>query len=307
MPSTRSMGHNAEVIGFGALNCDKIYRVDDLAPPGKEIGVISATRQPGGSAANTIVGLTRLGVKTGFIGTVGNDRAGSLLLDDLKREGVDLQGIINADGDTGAALIFIDSSGERVIYILPSVNDTFITANHNYAKTAKILHLSSFTGIDQLRMQISYVKQLGEKRTKISFSPGNIYVKLGLNELKPLIERSFVLFLNKEEAHTLTGSSDVEDVASLLDLGAKIVAVTLGDLGSYVVTHSKSLDLPPFKSKMSDTVGAGDAFAAGFLYGQLTGKDLRESGLYGNFVASKSIGELGGRKGLLRDLKGLSN
>jgi ribokinase len=301
------MGQNAEVIGFGALNCDKIYRVDDLATPGKETGVISATRQPGGSAANTIVGLTRLGVKTGFIGTVGNDIAGSLLLDDFKREGVDLQGIIKADGDTGAALIFIDSCGERAIYILPSVNDTFITTNHNYAKTAKILHLSSFMGIDQLKMQISYVKQLGEKRTKISFSPGNIYVKLGLNELKPLIERSFVLFLNKEEANTLTGSSEVEDVASLLDLGAKIVAVTLGDLGSYVVTHSKSLDLPPFKSKMTDTVGAGDAFAAGFLYGQLTGKDLRESGLYGNFVASKSIGELGSRKGLLRDLKGLSN
>jgi ribokinase len=307
MPSTRSMGHNAEVIGFGALNCDKIYRVDDLAPPGKETGVISATRQPGGSAANTIVGLTRLGVKTGFIGTVGNDRAGSLLLEDFKREGVDLQGIIKADGDTGAALIFIDSCGERAIYILPSVNDTFKTANHNYAKTAKILHLSSFTGIDQLRMQISYVTQLDEKRTKISFSPGNIYVKLGLNELKPLIARSFVLFLNKEEANTLTESSEVEDVASLLDLGTKIVAVTLGDLGSHVVTNNKSLDLPPFKSKMSDTVGAGDAFAAGFLYGQLTGKDLRESGLYGNFVASKSIGELGGRKGLLRDLKGLDN
>jgi ribokinase len=301
------MGHNAEVIGFGALNCDKIYRVDDLAPPGKETGVISAARQPGGSAANTIVGLTRLGVKTGFIGTVGNDKEGSLLLDDLKREGVDLQGVITADGDTGAALIFIDSFGERAIYILPSVNDTFITANHDYAKKANILHLSSFMGIDQLRMQISYVKQLSGKRTKISFSPGNIYVKLGLNELKPLIERSFVLFLNKEEANTLTGTSEVEDVASFLDLGAKIVAVTLGNLGSHVVTRSKSLDLPHYKSKINDTVGAGDAFAAGFLYGQLTGKDLRESGLYGNFMASKSIAELGGRKGLLRDLKGLND
>src|SRR5674536_237589 len=109
------MEHNSEIIGFGVLNCDKIFQVDDLASPGRETGIISATRQPGGSAANTIVGLTRLGVKTGFIGTVGNDRAGSLLLDDLKREGVDLQGIINADGDTGAALIFIDSSGERAV------------------------------------------------------------------------------------------------------------------------------------------------------------------------------------------------
>jgi len=64
------MEHNAEVIGFGALNCDRICRVDDLALPGREIGVVSAVRQPGGSAANTIVGLARLGVKTGFLGTV---------------------------------------------------------------------------------------------------------------------------------------------------------------------------------------------------------------------------------------------
>jgi len=301
------MGHNAEVIGFGALNCDKIYRVDDLALPGRETGVITATKQPGGSAANTIVGLTRLGVRTGFIGTVGNDSEGSLLLDDLKREGVDLHGIIKAEGHTGSALIFIDSRGERAIYILPSVNDTFVIANLDYVKNAKILHISSFMGVDQLRMQISYVKQFQAKRTKISFSPGNIYVKLGLNELKPLIKRSFVLFLNKEEANTLTGSSDVEDVSSLLDFGTEIVAVTLGNLGSYVVTHKESLYLPPFESKISDTVGAGDAFAAGFLYGQLTDKDIQKSGLYGNFIASKSIAELGGRKGLLRDLNGLSD
>ncbi|MGA3359194.1 MAG: carbohydrate kinase family protein [Halobacteriota archaeon] len=301
------MGHSVEVIGFGALNCDTIYQVDDLAPPGRETGVVSVTRQPGGSAANTIVGLARLGVRTGFVGTVGSDREGSLLLDDFKREGVDLHGITKAKGNTGTALIFIDSHGERAIYVLPSVNDTFVTANFDYAKQAKIVHLSSFMSIDQLRMQISFVQQLRGSRVKISFSPGNIYAKLGLNELKPLIERSLVLFLNKEEASALTGSPDVEEVASILDVGAYIVAVTLGDKGSYVVTRSKSLDLPPYKSDITDTVGAGDAFAAGFLYGQLTGKDPRESGLYGNYMASKSIAQLGGRKGLLRDLTELSD
>jgi len=301
------MGHSVEVIGFGALNCDTIHQVDDLAPPGRETGVVSVTRQPGGSAANTIVGLARLGVRTGFVGTVGSDREGSLLLDDFKREGVDLHGITKAKGNTGTALIFIDSHGERAIYVLPSVNDTFVTANFDYAKQAKIVHLSSFMSIDQLRMQISFVQQLRGSRVKISFSPGNIYAKLGLNELKPLIERSLVLFLNKEEASALTGSPDVEEVASILDVGAYIVAVTLGDKGSYVVTRSKSLDLPPYKSDITDTVGAGDAFAAGFLYGQLTGKDPRESGLYGNYMASKSIAQLGGRKGLLRDLTELSD
>jgi len=301
------MEHKVKVIGFGALNCDRICRVDDLALPGREIGVVSATRQPGGSAANTIVGLARLGVRTGFLGTVGDDREGSQLVDDLRREGVDVDGITISEGDTGSALIFIDSRGERAIYVLPSVNDAFFTENHDYAKQAEILHVSSFMGIDQFQMQISYVRHLRRSRTKISFSPGSIYAKLGLDQLKPLIERTFTLFLNKEEAQHLTGSARVEDAATLLDLGANTVAVTLGDAGSYVATRSERLYIAPYESQITDTVGAGDAFAAGFLYGQLAGKDLHESGLYGNFMASKSVAQLGGRRGLLRDLRELSD
>ena len=297
------MKRNAEVIGFGALNCDRICRVDDLALPGREIGVVSATRQPGGSAANTIVALARLGVRTGFIGTVGNDREGSQLLDDLQREGVDVTGVTISEGDTGSSLIFIDSHGERAIYVFPSVNDTFCTKNHVYAQHAKFLHVSSFMGVEQLKMQISYVRHLSKARTRISFSPGDIYAKLGLEQLKPLIKRTFVLFLNKEEAQCLTGSTRIEDAANLLDFGAKIIAVTLGAAGAYVVTRSESLHVAPYNSKIADTVGAGDAFAAGFLYGQLTGKDLHTSGLHGAFMATKSLAQLGGRKGLPRDFE----
>ncbi len=227
------------------------------------------------------------------------------MLDDLRREDVDVDGITISEGDTGSALIFIDSLGERAIYVLPSVNDAFFTENHDYAKQAEILHVSSFMGIDQFRMQISYVRHLRRSRTKISFSPGSIYAKLGLDQLKPLIERTFTLFLNKEEAQHLTGSARVEDAATLLDLGADIIAVTLGDAGAYVATRSESLYVAPYASQITDTVGAGDAFATGFLYGQLTGKDLHQSGLYGNFMASKSVAQLGGRKGLLRNFREL--
>jgi len=216
-----------------------------------------------------------------------------------------VRGVTISGGDTGSALIFVDSRGERAIYILPSVNDAFFTTNHDYAKQAEILHLSSFMGVDQFRMQISYVRHLHKTRTKVSFSPGSIYAKLGLDQLKPLIERTFILFLNKEEAQHLTGSERVEDAATLLDVGAKIVAVTLGDAGTYVATLSESFYVAPQKSQITDTVGAGDAFAAGFLYGQLNGKNLHESGLYGNFIASKSVAQLGGRKGLLHHLREL--
>jgi sugar/nucleoside kinase (ribokinase family) len=298
------MKHSIEVIGFGALNCDRIYEVEHLTLPGQEVGVISCAHQPGGSAANTIVGLARLGVQTGFIGTVGDDREGRVLLDDLRREGVDLRGIKISQGDTGTALIFVDSRGERGIYILPSVNDTFMATNEAYAKQAALLHVSSFMDTDQLKMQIAYLQRL-KKLPKISFSPGNIYSKLGMHELKPLIEQSFAVFLNREEAIALSESSSVEDVSKLIDAGAQIVAVTLGDEGAYIATSGENIYVPPYKSRMADTTGAGDAFAAGFLYGQLTGKNLRKSGLYGNFMASRSIAQTGGRKGLLRSLREL--
>jgi len=298
------MQSRIEVIGFGALNCDKICQVERLPLSGQEVGVISMTKQPGGSAANTIVGLARLGVKTGFLGTVGDDPEGSQLLQNLRREKVNLQGIERARGDTGATLIFIDSVGERTIYVLPSVNDSYRTTNHGYAQRARILHISSFMSVQQLTMQIEFTRELQESKTRISFSPGNFYSKFGLDALTPLIERCFIVFLNGEEASMLIGSSSVEDASMLLDLGAHKVAITLGDGGCYVVTRDESVRVPAYSSSVHDTIGAGDAFAAGFLYGQLRGANAYRSGLCGNYLASKSITALGARKGLPRDEPG---
>lgn len=290
-----------EVIGFGALNCDKICQVESVPLPGQEVGVISMMRQPGGSAANTIVGLARLGVKTGFLGTVGDDPEGSQLLQNLRREKVNLQGIERVRGNTGATLIFIDSVGERTIYVLPSVNDSYRTMNYDYARRALILHISSFMGAQQLAMQTEFTQRLQDSKTRISFSPGNFYSKLGLDALTPLIERCFIVFLNSEEALALLGSSGAEDASMLLELGAHMVAITLGDGGCHVATRDESVRVPAYESSVHDTIGAGDAFAAGFLYGQLRGANAYRSGLCGNYLASRSITALGARKGLPRE------
>ena len=85
-----------DVVGVGALNLDKIYRVPRIAKPGEEVFVIEAMQSAGGSAANTIVGLARLGVSTGFIGAVGKDSDGDFLVAELQREGVDTSAISNS-------------------------------------------------------------------------------------------------------------------------------------------------------------------------------------------------------------------
>ncbi len=287
-----------QVTGFGALNCDVICKVEKIPSSGQETGVISVERQPGGSAINTIVGLARLGVQTAVIGVVGTDVTGQLLLSNLTKENVDTLGIDRLEGQTGTTLAFIDAEGERTIYVLPSVNDVYPTASCDDIRQTGILHVSSFMHTRQLRLQAECVDRAIAQGARISVSPGNAYAALGLEQLASLIRRASVIFLNDEEAQMLTGTTPIETANILLRLGIQTVAITLGSTGCFVATREEHVVVPAFKTVVRDTIGAGDAFAAGFLYGELRGASIYQSGLYGNYLASKCISELGARKGL---------
>ena len=114
-----------DVIGFGALNVDKYCHVNKIARAGEESFIMRMDEMPGGSAANTIVGLARLGAKTGFIGKVAKDHEGELLLNDFRNENVNVDGIVIAEkGHSGTVEAFVDRKGERALYVHPSVNDT---------------------------------------------------------------------------------------------------------------------------------------------------------------------------------------
>ena len=122
-----------DVVGFGALNVDMLFKVDRLAGAEEESFIEKYTEACGGSAANTIVGLARLGCKVGFIGKVANDREGKLQIDCFKSEGVDTSGIIQATkGKSGSVMGFVDKKGARALYINPGVNDTIEPREINY-------------------------------------------------------------------------------------------------------------------------------------------------------------------------------
>jgi ribokinase len=287
-----------DVIGFGALNVDKIYRVPKIAKEGEETFILDFQEMPGGSAANTIVGLAKLRLKTGFIGKVANDREGQLLLNDFRREGVNTDGIVvTKKGKSGVVQAYLDKKGERALYVHPSVNDslTFEEINQEYAKKANLLHLTS---VDKtpFRAQKKLIEELSH--VKVSLDPGEIYARKGLTELNPLIKRSYVVMPSEGELKMLTGKDWEEGAKMLLKKGAVIVAVKLGDRGCYVTNGQETYLIEPFKVNVMDTTGAGDAFSAGFLYGLAKGKDLYQCGRLGNFVASRCITEVGARAGL---------
>lgn len=291
-----------DVIGFGALNLDKIYKVDKIPKEDEEGFVKDVELHPGGSAANTIVGLARLRLKTGYIGKVGNDSEGELLLKDFEQENVDVKGVIKAEGRSGNALIFVDDEGHRAILVDPGVNDTirFDEINLNYVSQFKLIHLTSFickNGLDSFLSQKKLVEKLN---IKVSFDPGMIYVERGLDDLKEILERTTLFMPNKMEIEMLFNEEYTKAVRMAVELGVEIVVVKLGKEGCYIYDGNDEIFVKANEVKAIDTTGAGDAFNAGFIFGYLTGKDLEECGKLGNLVAGLNIQKVGARAGLPR-------
>jgi ribokinase len=290
-----------DVVGFGALNVDLLFKVNSLARAEEESFIEDYTESCGGSAANTTVGLIRLGCKAGFIGKVASDREGKLQLDCFSDEGVDTNGIIKAEqGKSGSVLGFVDKKGARALYINSGVNDTikFEEIKPDYASQAKFLHLTSFVGEKSLQTQKKLLTTLPSD-VKVSFDPGAVYARKGYSVIEPIIKKTYVLMPNSFELEQLTGESDYCKGADfMIGRGAKIVAVKLGSAGCYVTDGRERLRIEPFKVKVVDTTGAGDAFCAGFLFGLIKNKSLSECGRLANFVASRCVMQMGARAGL---------
>jgi len=301
-----------DVVGFGALNVDLVYEVD-LSLLGIEAGRERVgkyeefrnllqylknkgsmkMRSGGGSAANTIYALSKMGFSCGYIGKVGKDKDGEFLLEGLKKEGVDTSKILQNE-KSGLCIVLLDKRKDRSILILPNANDSlsYSEIDIDYINKAEFLHMTSFLG----KVPFEAQKIIAQKtRAKISFDPGEPHVKRGLEELEPIFKRSFIIFLSQEELEILTGKDYKNGAREMLDYGIKIIACTRGDKGSYILSKEEEIELPAEKVKVVDTTGAGDVYAAGFLAGLLKGYTLFKCAKLATKAAAQSIKDYGRR------------
>lgn len=302
--------NNIEVVGLGALNTDHIYQVERILVDGEAV-VNDSTMSPGGSAANTIYGLARIRVNTGFAGVIGNDAEGKMLLNDFQTIGVDTSQIrVKPGAKTGSVLCLSDSSGKRSLYVLPGANSllTIDDLDLDYINQAKMFHVSSFADERQFKVSLELIDRL-DSSVKVSFAPGALYAAKGLKVLAPILARTYVLFTNQSEMQQLTGEDVAAGAESCLKQGCQIVVVTLGKgiswktvmATSYIRDIENEYIVEPANKNMTsalDTTGAGDAFATGFLYGLLKGVALKECGLLGDITARFSTTKIGARQGL---------
>ncbi len=290
-----------QVIGFGALNLDRILYVNRIVKPDEEGFISSAENHPGGSAANTIVGLSRLGIRTGYIGKVAHDEGGEILLNDLASENVDTSGVTTNSGRSGTCFIMVDGRGDRGILVDPGVNDTISITDIDmkYIDSADLVHMTSFICKESETSFLTQKQVALSTSSRISLDPGTLYAERGMEGLLEFIKRASLVLPNDHELHLMTGCENVHKGANMLiDAGAEWVAIKMGDRGCYVTDGIISTKIPAVKANVVDTTGAGDAFNAGFIYSMLQGKNIEECGKIGNITASISIAYRGARAGL---------
>jgi len=306
-----------EIVGLGALNTDHLYKVERILEDGETV-VTESKSFPGGSAANTIYGLAKLGVSTSFTGVIGDDAEGKTLIQDFQKAGVDTSQIkIKAGAKTGSVVCLSDTLGRRSLYVDPGANNLLSGGDIDlaYINQSRMLHISSFAHDKQFQILLDLMGRL-DSSVRLSFSPGALYAAKGLRALAPILNRTHILFINHDELKQMTGKDIVDGAQSCLEQGCSIVAVTLGKgiklelrrgdgdetvtaIGyirdaeaEYVIQPGNRDEAPP-----KDTTGAGDAFASGFLYGLLKGESLEECGRLGDIVAHFSLAKLGTRQG----------
>ena len=253
-------------------------------------------RISGGSVANTIHGLAILGADTGFIGAVGKDETGDFFENDMKNAGVNTL-LFRRNEVTGTAIALISPDRER----------TFAT--HLGAAVeldASDLKPILFDGYDILYPEGYLINNftLFEAACSIAKEKGmTVAVDLSSYNVVEAYKKSFrkiinryvdILFANEHEAKAFTGKSPEESLKLLSD-SVKIVIVKIGTEGSLIKHNDEVIKIDVFPVDCIDTTGAGDLYAAGFLYGYSRDFGIEKCGLLGSLMASSVIGTLGAR------------
>ncbi|MDR0969186.1 MAG: adenosine kinase [Lentimicrobiaceae bacterium] len=257
---------------------------------------LNRTRACGGSAANTIHGLAKLGVSTGFIGHVGEDETGEFFKKDLLAAGVEPK-LFSSTTLSGIAHALVSQDGER----------TFAThLGAAIELSEKHLTPNLFEGYDYLYVEgylvankpliikaINLAKEAGLKIV-LDLASYNVVEENREFLLNLVKEKVDIVFCNEEEAKALTGKTPQETLDFLAQY-TEIAIVKIGKEGSLIKKGGETIRVAAFDVKASDTTGAGDMYAAGFLYGLINGKDLHESGRIGTLLAANVIEVIGAK------------
>ena len=262
-----------------------------------------ATEISGGSTANTLAGMASLGARTAFIGKVFDDQLGKIFRHDLNAVGVEYTTPARTSGlPTARCLICVTPDGQRTMNTYLGAAGEILVADLDSAPIAKaqVLYVEGYLWhLPETKKTLKRAFEIAKAAgTKIAFTASDTFCVEGAREeFLHMIAHDFdILFCNEAEAKALYPGQDFDATLHALSKRCPLVAVTLSEKGSVILSGEARIHIEalPVREVM-DTTGAGDLYAAGFLYGLTHGMALEACGRLGTACAARIITQLGAR------------
>ena len=311
-----------DLVGIGNAVVDVISHSDDafLDNMGIEKGIMQLVPQdraeqlyaamddrvqtPGGAVANTVAGVGALGLNTAFIGRVRDDGLGRFYANAMTDNGIDFVNVPVTDGDTptSRSMIFVTPDGERSMNTYLGISTGLSSADvpADVAGNAKIMFLEGYlfdedAGKTAFREAARAAKAGGGKAGITISDP--FCVERHRADFLQMIEHELDFVIgNEAEIKSLFQTDDLEDAMARTSTMCPVMVCTRGGDGVTLIAGSERVDIPaPARVTPVDATGAGDQFAAGFIYGMATGRDLETCGRMGNLCGAEVISHIGPR------------
>jgi sugar/nucleoside kinase (ribokinase family) len=252
--------------------------------------------QTGGSAANTVHGIAKLGGRCGYIGKISEDEFGNFYLEDFRNNNINTHFFYSETG-TGHATGLISPDSERTFgtYLGAAMELTAEEMTHEIFCEYGIMHIEGYLVQNHALIEaaMSIAKQNG-LLVSIDMASFNI-VEANIDFLHRIIrEYVDIVFANEEEATSLTGKNPEEALIEIAEM-CSIAVVKLGAHGSIIKSGDRIIRIDAISAKSIDTTGAGDIYAAGFLYALTENLDLEVAGKIGSLLAGNVVEIIGAK------------
>jgi len=287
--------HDAPKGHMRLVDRDTITALYDAMGPAIEVS--------GGSAANTIAGIASFGGKTAFIGKVADDDFGRVFTHDIRASGATYEtAAVSGGAPTAQSLVLVTPDGERTMNtflgLSPELNHEEVDAG--LIADSGILYLEGYLfDRDEAKQAFRQAAKIaGEAGRKVALSLSDGFcVDRHRDQFLEFIRNDVdILFANESEITALYQTNSMEEAAKQSQADTKLAALTRGAKGSLILADGRAIEVEAEAvSKVVDTTGAGDLFAAGFLYGHSRGLSHETCGRLGGLAASEVISHLGAR------------
>ena len=292
---------NKKALCLGIAVTDTYAKSIDKIPKWDTLGTFDEVKYgAGGCAVNTAINLNSLGINCGVSAAIGKDLNGEFIIDQLKKRKIDTANIVKTKNNTAITFAMISSNGKRRYLTNWGANDIFSIKDLVFSNIQKysLIHLCGTFAMKTFdgKQTLEFVKKIKKNKSKILISMDTIFnTKVNcLKLIKDLFPYLDIFFPSIEELTLITGYNSIKkNIDFLKATKIPLTGIKMGKEGSIFIHNNNASYCSPFKVKVEDTSGAGDAFMAGLIFATLSEYSLNYSMIFSTACAANNIQHVG--------------